>query len=542
MKVVTSAEMREIDRLTIREYGIPGPVLMERAGLAVASKVRDLSPGKKILLLCGTGNNGGDGLVTARILHNWGFTVKALILSEAGSLGPDCEAQLRIAQRMGVPAGFIDQAKPEEIARAELIVDAVFGTGLARPVTGRISEIFEQANNTSCPVISVDIPSGISSDTGEVLGIAIKANQTITFGLPKRGHLLYPGAEYTGELSVEDIGFPRELVRSETLSVTMATQETISGNIRKRKRQTHKGDYGHVFIVAGSRGKTGAALMAARACLRAGAGLVTLGVPESLMEVFQCRVSEEMLIPLSDDGRGTISAKALDEILQFSSDKADVLAAGPGLGISEGTKTVMRGLIAAAEVPMVLDADGLNSLENPAALSQAKQPVILTPHPGEMERLIQKTEVRGQKSEDREIRQKIEKDRIGTALSFAEKTGAYVVLKGAPTITAAPSGESFINTTGNPGMATAGSGDVLTGAISGLLGQGLSPLSAAVTGVYLHGLSGDLGAHLKGERSLTATDIIEHLPSAIKAIAPESTITFARGYIRTVVRRETGKE
>ncbi|MFA5354502.1 MAG: NAD(P)H-hydrate dehydratase [Thermodesulfovibrionales bacterium] len=516
MKVVTAAEMREIDRATIEAFGIPGLVLMERAGLSVAAQVRELAPGKGIICLCGTGNNGGDGLVAARILHNEGFPVRAMILSEGRALSPDCGTQYRIACAMGVPVEFREQISDPEILSAGLIVDAVFGTGLTRPVSAGLSRIFEQVNSSPAPVISVDIPSGISSDTGKVMGAAIEAQKTVTFGLPKRGHLLWPGAEYRGRLFVKDIGFPRSLLTSESLSLAMAEPGTLSVAIRKRQKHSHKGDYGHILIVAGSPGKTGAALMAARACLRAGAGLVTLGVPQSLIETFQNRVLEEMIIPRPDDDKGMISREALEDILGFCNSRADILAIGPGLGVSEDTGELLKGLITESWIPLVIDADGLNAIENPALLSGARAPVILTPHPGEMARLMQKTEDRAQSTE--EIREGIEKERIGTARAFSEKTGAYLVLKGVPTITSGPSGKAVINTSGNPGMATAGSGDVLTGVISGLLGQGLSPMEAAVTGVWLHGHAGDLAAAEKGEQSLIASDIIAFLPKSIASL------------------------
>ena len=520
VKVITADEMREIDRIAIEEYGIPGIVLMERAGLAVALKVKEFYPDKKIVVLCGGGNNGGDGLVAARNLHNRGFKVSVLIFAKKNSFSPDCNAQYQIAKKIGIPVEFRKDLNERDVHGAVLI-DAVFGTGLSRPVKGSLAGVFAFINDSDVPVVAVDIPSGISSDTGEILGEAIMADYTVTFGLAKRGHLLYPGAEYTGRLFVEDIGFPAKLLTSEKINVDMIDRKMVSGLIPLRPKYSHKGDYGHVLIVAGSRGKTGAALMAAKACLRSGSGLVTLAVPESLMNIFQGRVTEEMTLPLPDDGSGVLSSKAIDVILNFAAQKIDVIAIGPGIGVSNDTEKIMNELIQKSTIPMVIDADAINSISRAIGnrqraiglLRKAKSPIVITPHPGEMERLLkQKSEARSQKSE--ELRAKIEKDRINTAMSFSKETGTYLVLKGVPTIVTEPEGRAFINTTGNPGMATAGSGDVLTGIIASLLGQSLNPVNASLLGVYIHGFAGDMAAKGKGEHSLIATDIIDSLPDS----------------------------
>lgn len=508
MKVVTAVEMREIDRLTIEEYGVPGLVLMERAGVAIAARAKELFSGKKMLVLCGGGNNGGDGLVAARNLHNWGYQVKVVELSKADSMSPDCKTQYQIAKKVGVPVEFRKTLTGADFHGA-FVIDAVFGTGLSKPVAGDLAILFRAINESGAPLLAVDIPSGISSDTGEVLGEAVRADYTVTFGLPKRGHLLYPGAEYTGCLHIEDIGFPTELTQSEKIKTELVSRERASALIPARFRNSYKGDYGHVLVLAGSRGKTGAALMTAKGCLRSGSGLVTLGVPESLLDIFQGRVMEEMTLPLPDKGNGTLDEKAIRSILDFSSRQADVIALGPGIGVSPETEKVVSQLILLSTVPLVIDADGLNSLkESKSIFSKAKSPVIVTPHPGEMARLMGS----GAGIQD------IEKDRINTALSFARATGVYVVLKGVPTIVASPEGQTFLNSTGNPGMATAGSGDVLTGIISSLVGQGLNPLDASVLGVYLHGLAGDEAAKVRGEHSLIASDIISALPEAFRCL------------------------
>ena len=527
MKVVTAEEMREIDRITIKDYGISGTVLMERAGLVVAEKIRELYERRKVIVLSGGGNNGGDGIVIARNLHERGWNVKITLLSKENKLSPDCLKQYKIAKKSGVPVEFRDYITEKDLHSA-LVVDAIFGTGLSKNVTGKIAEIISFINSSDAPVISVDIPSGISSDTGQIMGEAVRADYTVTFGLPKRGHLLYPGAEYAGRLFIEDIGFPEELLHSEKLKAELLEKRDISLLIPERQRYSHKGDYGRVLVIAGSRGKTGAAFMCAKACLRSGAGLVTIGVPESLLDVFQSRVTEEMTLPLPDRGDGTLSSKALEKILEFLSEKADVLAIGPGISVTDDTKKLVRELLLNSTAPAVMDADAINSLEgNKRILKKAKSPLILTPHAGEMARLLKGSSellVTSNKLKDKKNKnsslvtrhslQLVEKDRINTAVSFAKETGTYLVLKGVPTVIAGPGGRVFINPTGNSGMASAGTGDVLTGMLSGFLGQGLNPLEASILGVYMHGLAGDIAAKDKGEHSLIASDIIDSIPEA----------------------------
>jgi len=521
MKVVTTQEMREIDRRTIEEFGIPGQVLMERAGMAVASKIRELFAQKKTIVLAGGGNNGGDGIVVARELFNSGWHVKVLLFAKQNKLSPDCLSQFRSAKQAGVPVEIRAGITGGDLHSA-LVVDALFGTGLNKEVKGNLTEVISLLNRTDSPVLSVDIPSGISADSGQVMGVAVKADYTVTFGLPKRGHLLYPGAEYTGRLFTENIGFPEELLASDDLTVELLEEQYISQLIPERPRYSHKGDYGHVLIVAGSRGKTGAAFMAAKACMRAGAGLVTVGVPESLADIVQSRVTEEMTLPLPDEGGGTLSSKASSVILRFLAEKADVLCIGPGIGVSNETRKLLAELITASRAPMVIDADGINSIDDVTLFGKAHSPVILTPHPGEMARLLNKKTsplARGsRKSGARELRSHIEQERIATGLSFSQETGAYLLLKGVPTVLAEPGGKAYINPTGNPGMATGGTGDVLTGMVSSFMAQGLNPTDAAILGVYMHGLAGDIAADKKGEHSLIASDIIDSLPEVFKCL------------------------
>ncbi|MEW6068603.1 MAG: NAD(P)H-hydrate dehydratase [Nitrospirota bacterium] len=530
MKVATAEEMRNIDRTTIEGYGIQGVVLMERAGLAVASKIKELFSRRKVIVISGGGNNGGDGFVVARNLYNEGWEVKVFLTSKLEDLKGDALLQYKTAVKFGVVVQPVEELLNNHasiITHHCIVVDAILGTGLSKNVSGMLSEVINILNRSNKPVVSVDIPSGISSDNGQILGDAAKADYTVTFGIPKRGHLLYPGAEYSGKLFIEDIGFPNELLTSAKLNIELLERDYVSNLMPERQAYSHKGDYGHVLIVAGSKGKTGAALMTAKACLKVGAGLVTLGIPESLANIFQSRVTEEMILILPDKGDGTLSGKASDLILEFLHEKADILAIGPGIGISAETNKLMKALIENSTSPMVIDADGINSIRGETEIFlKAKTHVILTPHTGEMAGLLQHSaplplhlpEVgkvrKGLKAPNAELRTKIEQDRINIAMSFARETKTHLVLKGVPTIIAAPDGRVFINPTGNPGMATAGTGDVLTGIISGFLSQNMSPLDASILGIYMHGLAGDIAASEKGQYSLIATDIIDKIPFA----------------------------
>jgi NAD(P)H-hydrate epimerase len=347
------------------------------------------------------------------------------------------------------------------------------------------------------------------------MGYAVKADCTITFGLPKRGHMLYPGAEYSGKLFIEDIGFPQTLLTSEKIPVNLMQENDAVSLLPERPRYSHKGTYGHVLIVAGSRGKTGAAFMAARTCLRAGAGLVTMGVPATLVNTFQNRVTEEMILPLPDKGNGTLSVNAVDTILNFLRERATVLAIGPGISTDREIEKLISRLITAVTVPVVVDADGLNALAvKTSVLKKSKAPIILTPHPGEMARLLNSQQLPVHSSQ-------VEKDRINAALSFAKTMKTYLVLKGVPTVTATPDGTAILNSTGNPGMASAGTGDVLTGMISSFLAQRLSPRDASILGVFMHGMIGDSVAAKKGLRSLIASDIIHAIPAVFRKLEKE---------------------
>jgi len=519
MKVVTAEQMRNIDLVTIEKYGIPSTVLMERAGLSVAEKVRELFDKKKVIVLAGGGNNGGDGIAAARNLHNWGWHVRVLLMLREDKLSPDCLSQYRTAKHSGVSIEF-RKVVTEKDLHGSLVIDALLGTGINKDVTSFMADVIRFLNAADVKIIAVDIPSGISSDSGQIMGAAVQADYTVTFGLPKIGHILFPGADYSGQLFIEDIGFPEQLLSAESLDFETIEKNSASLLIPERPGYSHKGDYGHVLVIAGSQGKTGAALMTAKACLRTGAGLVTIGVPETLVDVFQSRVTEEMVLPLPDMGKGTFSAKAYDQIRNFLDTSANVLAIGPGITVDEDTADLLRKLLETVTVPMVLDADAINILAGRKdLLKKVKAPVILTPHVGEMARLLKSAACRSMKDKDKEgLRSEIERNRIGLSRTTAMETGAYFVLKGAPTIVADPEGRIFINTTGNPGMATGGTGDVLTGILAGLLGQGMHPVDACRLAVYLHGLAGDTAAETLGMHSLIASDIIESIPRAFLSL------------------------
>lgn len=500
MKIVTSQQMAEIDRLTIEQYGIASLVLMERAALAVSKYVMQTNA-SNVVILAGPGNNGGDGIATGRILKDKLKNLRIFLLFPEDKLSQDCKKQLEIAKKFGLN---IFQRYPEEreLTEADLIVDAVFGTGLKRAIDGELANLIEKINSLDKPVLAVDIPSGVSSDTGELLGVALKASITVSFGLPKIGHVLYPGAYYTGKLIIEDIGFPRELTESENLKLSLITKSFASSLVPPRPAYSHKGRYGHVLVIAGSVGKTGAAFMTAKSALRAGSGLVTMAVPATLKMVFQSKVLEEMILPLPCTMQ-TLSRQALPELMSFINERADVIAFGPGVGVNEDIEEILKELIEKISCPIVIDADGITVLAKiKDVVKNSRSDIVITPHPGELSRLTGVS-----------VRE-IEKQRIEIAQEVAAKLNLTVVLKGVPTVVSNPQGITFLNTTGNPGMATGGSGDVLTGIVASLIGQGLSSFYASVLGVYLHGLAGDIAAKTRGTHGLIAGDIIEAIPQA----------------------------
>jgi len=511
MKAVTGEEMRSIDRHTIESIGIPGPVLMENAGLEVVRAIVDKYPPCTVSIFVGKGNNGGDGLVIARHLTYRGYKVKTYIMAEPEKFTGDALLNLKIAQNLCLPMEFILSSEQldayeMEIAASHLLVDAIFGTGLKGAVSGFAGDVISFINSTGLPVIAVDLPSGLEADTGKVQGPCIHAAITVTMALPKRGLLLYPGANFVGELKVVDIGIPEPAIDSFNIDVNVVTEHDAAKLVPDRPRNAHKGTFGKALIIAGAPGFTGAAAMTTEAALRIGAGLVTLGIPESLNQIMEIKLTEAMTKPLPETEQQTLSHQAKEEIKGFI-ESADVVALGPGLSRNPETVSLVQDLCKEIRIPKVIDADGLNALaDNKAILEKLGQNTILTPHPGEMARLV------GRSISD------IQSDRIEISRNFAVENSVILVLKGAPTIIAAPDGTIYLNTTGNPGMASGGTGDVLTGAITGLIAQGLSLTDAAVLGVYIHGLAGDMAAAQKGEAGMLAGDVLENLPQAMKRL------------------------
>jgi NAD(P)H-hydrate epimerase len=512
MKVLTSKEMREIDRKTIEEIGIPGPVLMENAGIRITGAILKRFPRiteENVVIVAGKGNNGGDGFVVARHLFNLGARPNVLLLASKQELKGDAALNLGIAEKIGVEIAEvtkIEEWKKHRIGlfHASVIVDAIFGTGLLKPAEGLYATAIEDINKAPGFKVAVDIPSGLSSDTHLLIGPAVKADLTVALAVPKIGHVLPPAEEYVGELVISDISIPPFLFEDESLKLEVMEKKDLLPYVQKRKRDSHKGTYGHLFVLAGSLGKTGAAVMAAKAALRMGAGLVTVGTPQSCLPVIARSMMELMTEALPETPQKTISEAALPTVLDLLKGK-DAVLIGPGISAHPSTAKLVVSLMPKIKVPVVIDADGLNILaENLDALKSFSCPAVLTPHPGEFARLIRRSN------------KDVLDGRLALAAEFADKYKVFLVLKGYRTLVATPRGKIFINPTGNPGMATGGSGDVLSGMIASLIIQEKNILGATAAAVYLHGLSGDIGAKKIGERPLIAGDLIKYLPQALK--------------------------
>ena len=459
MKIVTATQMQALDRRTITEARIPSLTLMERAGSGTADFIqKQFGPvaGKPITIVCGKGNNGGDGLVVARLLRQRRAVVTVLLLAPAAELSRDARVMYRRWLRVaGTSASRSFKSSDEAQAlfgKSELILDALLGTGLSTPVTGAYREAIRLMNEAARPIVAVDVPSGIHADDGALLGEAVRASATVTFGLPKFGLYLGAGIDHAGFIQVVDIGIPAAFVNEIDSRTLLITKEMVKAALPPRTASSHKGTYGHAGIVAGSVGKTGAAALAAKAALRTGAGLVTVGVPASVNDVLEAKLLEAMTLPLPDTKARTLGLGALDRILAFIQARTAV-AIGPGVSTHPETVELVQSLMKHLDRPAVLDADALNALAGRASLlTECKTPPILTPHPGEMARL-----------EVGATPQSVNADRLGTARRFARERGVFLVLKGARTVVGRPDGLLMICPTGNPGMATAGTGDVLTG-------------------------------------------------------------------------------
>lgn len=510
MRVLTAAEMREADRRTIEELGIPGRVLMESAGRGVVRMMERAIPDLKsrsITIVCGKGNNGGDGLVIYRYLANHGFDVRAWLLSRFEELSGDAKDNLEAATRLG----FVVTEVPDEsewkhafteMSGSAVIVDAILGTGLTSAARGLPRRAIQDVNRLSSFRVAVDVPSGLTSDSGEIPGEAIRADLTVAFGAPKVSLLLPPACFHCGVLEIVDIGIPQQVLDETGSRLETVEPESLQPILPARPPDAHKGDFGHLLIVAGSIGKTGAAVMAAHSALRAGAGMVTVASAQSALPLMAPALPEAMWEPLGETEDGAIAESSHPRVMELLEGKS-ALALGPGVGRHPETAALVRRLVQDATVPTVIDADGLNAFEGVTDAIPPDRPLGLTPHPGEAARLLGC------------CLGEVQRDRLAAARQLAEVTRAHVVLKGYRSLIADPSGYVHINLTGNPGMASGGTGDVLTGIVGALLS--LHPVGVALRAAsHLHGLAGDLAAAELGETSLVATDLIRQLPVALR--------------------------
>jgi len=508
MKLVTAEAMREADRTTIEDMEFPGMVLMENAGMRVTEAIMSLEPpSRRVVVLAGPGNNGGDGLVVARHLNRLGVSVSVWCAASPESYKGDALTNLSFLQKKKVPIQHItDETQLDEMsqdfARADLIVDALLGTGTGRLVEGLFAHLVDAVNATRTPVLAVDIPSGIDANTGEVLGVAVKALWTVTFAFPKRGLMLYPGADYAGKVTVGEIDISPRALPFEGMDIIAPGQ--VSRLLPRRPGYAHKGSFGRTLLVAGSPGMTGAAVLAGESALRGGAGLVHLATARSLRGIVEAKTVELISHNLPENGEGQIASQAADLILQWA-ENCEVLAIGPGLYPSEETYSLLEKIIPACPVPMVIDAGGLTALSaGPEILLKARSPVVVTPHPGEMVGLT------GLRVKE------IEGDRLDLPAKMARSWNFVVALKGAPTVLGFPDGSSWVNPTGGPTLASAGTGDLLTGLIAGFISQGATVEEATLCGVFLHGLAGDIAAEER--RGVKAGDVLLRFPAAFRTV------------------------
>lgn len=510
MKVATAGQMGEFDRRAAEEFGVPSIVLMENAGRHVFEAARDILgglPGKRVAIVAGSGNNGGDGSVAARHLRDAGARVSVLLLADPKDVKGDAKTNLDILLKTDTSIRQVNSAEDVSttLVHSDLIIDAIFGTGLRGEVTGPAAEVIQAINLSKKPVIAVDIPSGLDADTGRIWGVCVRADCTVTFALPKIGLLSYPGAAHVGRLVVGDIGIPHRLY--EEINVELLDDAMVAGKLPDRPPDAHKGTFGTAAVIAGSVGLTGAAAMAGEAALRIGAGLSIVGIPSSLQDVMAAKLTEVMTCGLPETDGRSVSIKALDEALALA-ERSTAVVLGCGLGTHADTCEFVRSFVGSARKPMIIDADGLNALAQDLRVLEGDHgELVLTPHPGEMSRLL------GTSASE------VQSNRMDAARQAASRFHSVIVLKGAHTLVADPSAAVFINPTGNAGLATGGTGDVLAGAIGGLLAQGLSALDAAICGAYIQGKAGGIASATIGTPGMIAGDVLRALPAALRELS-----------------------
>lgn len=503
MKVAKVAEMQDLDRRAAEEFGVSEDLLMENAGQAVYFVImQELGINNRFAVLCGGGNNGGDGLVVARKIHSNGGQAKVFLLDDETKFRGAAKNNFEIVSRMPIEICRVDsvESMASELSEFDGIVDSIFGTGLGREVGGTYRDVIQLINESPGIVFSVDIPSGINGDTGQVMGVAVKADYTVTFGLPKLGNMLYPGYDHCGKLYVSHISFPPILYDSQAIKVVINNPIELP----ERVTDTHKGDYGKALFIAGSSRYLGAPYFSALSFLKAGGGLSYLAAPRSVSSFLAGKASEVVLVPQRETSSGSIALENKDELLEVS-ERADMVIIGPGLSLDTEAPELVRELTPEINKPLLIDGDGITAIaDDLGRIRNRKAPTILTPHLGEMSRITKK-----------EISE-INRNKIDLLQHTARELNAIIILKGAHSLIGYPDETVFINVSGNSGMATAGSGDALTGTISAMYGLGL-PLDDAVRmGVFIHGFSGDIAAVDKGEDGITAQDILDSIPEAMK--------------------------
>ncbi|MBR2743385.1 MAG: NAD(P)H-hydrate dehydratase [Clostridia bacterium] len=507
MYVVTRAQMRKIEGDVMLSGRLSGFDLMQNAAAGVLNQIMEHFDSdvrtKQIVVFCGSGNNGGDGYVIAYMLWERGAKITVVSVSDPAGLSGDAKRAYELYCLTGMGTYTVSEIDNKFPKNCVCIVDAVFGTGLNKPLAGDHLRAVEIINSSPAYTVAVDLPSGINADSGQIMGGCVRADLTVTFAFKKPCHVTYPCINMMGRLVICDIGIKRSDVDAASIRIYETDDKLVDKIIPARKKNTNKGDYGRLIMIAGSKGMAGAAMLAARAAARSGAGLVTAAIPESIYPILASNVPEAVTMPLSQSESGSISKAASDKLIErFKTQTAALI--GCGMGNSEDTRELVRTAVRNSGVPVIIDADGLNALSGDLSILQNKSSeIILTPHPKEFSRLT------GLSVEE------VEADRIKNALEFAKKYGVTVVLKGARTVVASSDGVVYVNSTGNPGMATAGSGDVLAGIIASFCAQGIKPLAAAVAGVFIHGRAGDIAASLLGEYALIASDIIGNLPRAL---------------------------